>query len=315
LVDWVIGDWLLVMSDYRALLAVLAHPDDESYGPGGTLARYARSGVDVHVAIATDGAAGSIDEKWQGDRSRLAEARAGELEAATRILGVTLHTLDYRDSGYIGDEANKHPQAFINADEDEAVCRVVKLIREIRPQVVLTHDETGGYFHPDHIMCYKITTAAFHAAENPEMYPDIGPAPYQPERLYYSAFSYRWTRFLVRLMRLRGMDPTKVGRNKDVDLTKLGIDPAKITTRINYRPYWDIKRAAGAEHGSQGGGTSYSRLFPGWLQRLIFSDETFMRAYPPPSPGLKERDFFEGLLTFKAVEDGADGGGFQEGLA
>jgi LmbE family N-acetylglucosaminyl deacetylase len=283
------------MTEKRALLAVLAHPDDESYGPGGTLSRYAHNGVDVHVAIATDGAAGSIDEKWQGDRSRLIEARAGELIAATNILGVTLHTLDYRDSGYIGDEANQHPSAFINADEDEAICRVVKLIREIRPQVVLTHDETGGYYHPDHIQCYKITTAAFHAAGDPEKYPAIGLAPYQPEKLYYSAFSYRWTRFIVRLMRLRGLDPTRIGRNKDVDLTRLGIDPAKLTTRVNYGDYWDIKRAASAEHGSQGGGNSFLRLFPRWLQKLIFANDTFMRAYPAPTPGLKEKDLFEGL--------------------
>jgi len=283
------------MTKQYALLAVLAHPDDESYGPGGSLACYAQNGVDVHVAIATDGAAGSVDEKWQGDRSRLVEARAEELKAATEILGVTLHKLGYRDSGYIGDEANKHPSAFINADEDEAVCRVVKLIREIRPQVILTHDETGGYFHPDHIQCYKITTAAFHAAGDPEKYPDVGPAPYQPQKLYYSAISNRWTRILVRIMRLRGQDPTRVGRNKDVDFTRLGVDPAKITTKINYRDYWDVKRSAAAEHGSQGGGTSFTRLFPIWLQKIVFANETFMRAYPPPPPGLKEKDFFEGL--------------------
>ncbi|MFZ0545345.1 MAG: PIG-L deacetylase family protein [Candidatus Promineifilaceae bacterium] len=283
------------MTEHYALLAVLAHPDDESYGPGGTLARYAHSGVDVHVAIATDGAAGSIDEKWQGDRSRLAEARAEELKAATKILGVTLHTLNYRDSGYIGDEANKHPAAFINSDEDEAVCKVVKLIREIRPQVILTHDETGGYFHPDHIQCYKITTAAFYAAGDPEKYPEIGLPSYQPKKLYYSALSNRWIRFMVRLMRLRGIDPTRVGRNKDVDLTRLGVDPARITTRINYRDYWDIKVAAGTEHGSQGGGSSFTRLIPKLLQKLFFANETFMRIYPPPTPGLKEKDFFEGL--------------------
>ncbi|MCI0643792.1 MAG: PIG-L family deacetylase, partial [Chloroflexi bacterium] len=109
----------------RTLLAVLAHPDDESYGLGGTLARYAREGVDVHVAIATDGAAGSIDERWQGDHNRLVEARAEEVKAAAQILGVTLHNLGYRDSGYIGDPANQHPAAFINADQCEAAGRVV----------------------------------------------------------------------------------------------------------------------------------------------------------------------------------------------
>jgi LmbE family N-acetylglucosaminyl deacetylase len=264
----------------RVLLAVLAHPDDESYGIGGTLAMYAAQGVDVHVAIATDGAAGSIDEKWQGDHTRLVEARAKELEAATAILGATLHRLGYRDSGYIGDPANQHPDAFIQADEQEAVGRVVKLINAIRPQVVITHDETGGYFHPDHIMCYKITTAAFFAAT------------YRPERLYYTAFSNKRVQLIIRLMRLRGMDPTKGGRNKDVDFTRIGIPPEKLTTTINYRPFWDAKVRASAEHGSQGGSTSFFRLMPVWLQKILFAKETFMRAYPVPSNGLRERDLF-----------------------
>ncbi|MCI0396879.1 MAG: PIG-L family deacetylase [Chloroflexi bacterium] len=279
----------------RTLLAVLAHPDDESYGLGGTLARYAREGVDVHVAIATDGAAGSIDERWQGDHNRLVEARAEEVKAAAQILGVTLHNLGYRDSGYIGDPANQHPAAFINADQCEAAGRVVRLIRELRPQVVITHDETGGYFHPDHIQCYKITTAAFQAAGSPEQYPDIGPAPYQPERLYYTVFPNRWVKFFIFLMRLRRLDPTKAGRNKDVDFTRLGVPWEKISTAINYRKYWDIKRQASAQHGSQGGGAGFSRLFPTGLQKLIFANEYMMRAHPPAAPGNRERDLFDGL--------------------
>lgn len=279
----------------RALLAVLAHPDDESYGIGGTLARYAAEGVDVHVAIATDGAAGSIDERWHGDRSRLAEARASELEAAADILGVTVHMLGYRDSGYVGDPANEHPAAFINADEEEAVGRVVKLIRQIRPQVVITHDETGGYYHPDHIQCYRITTPAFFAAADPDKYPDLGPAPYQPKRLYYSAFSDRWVKILTTYMRLRGVDPTRAGRNHDIDFTQVGVPSKKITTKINYSEYWETKRLAGVAHGSQGGGTTFSRLFPPWLQRRLLSTETFIRAYPPVPEGYQEKDLFASL--------------------
>lgn len=99
----------------KALLAVLAHPDDESFGPGGTLARYAREGVDVHIAIATDGAAGSVAEGYETAREQLATVRAEELKKAVNILGATLHNLGYRDSGYIGDPANQHPAAFIQA--------------------------------------------------------------------------------------------------------------------------------------------------------------------------------------------------------
>lgn len=276
----------------RRLMAVLAHPDDESYGIGGTLARYAAEGVDVHVAIATDGAAGSIDAKWQGDRSRLAEARANELCKAAEILGVKVHMLGFRDSGYIGDIANEHPEAFKNVDLDQAIGRVVKLIRELCPQVVITHDQTGGYFHPDHIRACEVTTGAFFAAGKANRYPEIGPEPYKPERLYYSAFSNRWVKFLVILMRLRGMDPTRGGRNQDVDFTRIGVDSKKITTTIDYRKYWDVKIEASAAHGSQGGGTSMTRLVPGWIQRQIFGKENFIRVYPPVPEGFHESDLF-----------------------
>lgn len=279
----------------RRLLAVLAHPDDESFGPGGTFARYAAEGVDVHIAIATDGAAGSVAEGYEESREKLAEVRAGELETAVSILGATLHTLGYRDSGYINDPANHHPDAFINADEQEAIGRVVGLIRQIRPQVVITHDETGGYYHPDHIFCWKITTPAFHAAGDPNQYPEIGPAPYQPQRLYYTAFPNTMVKFFTLLMRLRGQDPARAGRNKDIDFTKLGLPRHKIHAAIDYRAYWDVKRQASASHASQGGGTGNSRALPEWLQRRFLARETFIRAVPPAPDGFRENDLFAGV--------------------
>ncbi|MCA9961198.1 MAG: PIG-L family deacetylase [Anaerolineales bacterium] len=279
----------------KRLLAVLAHPDDESFGPGGAFARYAAEGVEVHIAIATDGAAGSVAEGYEDTRSRLAEVRAQELQEAIAVLGAHLHTLGYRDSGYINDPANQHPEAFINADEYEAIGRVVRLIREIRPQVVVTHDETGGYFHPDHIFCWRITTPAFHAAADPAQYPDIGPAPYQPQRLYYTAFPNTWVKFFTLLMRLRGQDPTRSGRNKDIDFTRLGLPNSKIHARIDYRQYWAVKEAASAKHSSQGGGTSRSRMLPVWLQKQIMARDTFLRAYPPVPDGYRETDLFAGV--------------------
>ena len=276
----------------RKLLAVLAHPDDESFGPGGTFAKYAAEGVDVHIAIATDGAAGSVVAAYEDSREQLAAVRAEELQKAVAILGATLHTLDYRDSGYINDPANDHPDAFINADETEAVGRVVKLIREIRPDVVVTHDETGGYFHPDHIMCWRITTPAIQAAADPAQYPEFGLEPFQVSRLYYSVFSNRWVKFAIFVMRLRRQDPTQVGRNKDINLTKLGVDPKKITTVVDYKPYWDVKMAASAEHASQGGGTGGPRRLPVWLMRRFFARDTYMRALPPPENGHREKGLF-----------------------
>lgn len=274
----------------QTLLAVFAHPDDESFGPGGTLAKYAAEGVDVHVAIATDGAAGSVAEGYEGLREQLAEVRREELEAAVGILGVELHMLGYRDSGYIDDAANEHPEAFINVDRDEATGRIVRLIRELRPRVVLTHDETGGYYHPDHIMAHEITTMAFHAAGNPDRYREIGPAPHQPERLYYSVIPNRWLKFYTLVMRLRGQDPTRGGRNEDIDLTQLGRSQDELDARIDIYRYWERKQEAGAQHRSQGGGTSMSRLLPRWLEKRLFRTEYFIRAYPPPREDTWDRD-------------------------
>jgi len=279
----------------QTLLAVFAHPDDESFGPGGTLAKYAAEGADVHVAIATDGAAGSVAEGYEGLREQLAEVRKEELEAAAGILGVELHMLGYRDSGYIDDPANEHPEAFINVDRGEAAGRIVGLIRDLRPRVVLTHDETGGYYHPDHIMAHEITTTAFHEAGDPDRYPEIGPAPYQPERLYYSVIPNRWLKFYTLLMRLHGKDPTRGGRNEDIDLTRLGRSQDELDARINVYRYWDRKQAAGAQHRSQGGGTSMSRLLPQWLEKRLFSTEYFIRAFPPPQEDEWDNDLFPGV--------------------
>ena len=276
----------------RALLTILAHPDDESFGPGGTLARYAAEGVDLHIAIATDGAAGSMEKGHEVEREQLAAVRAEELKAAVRILGGTLHTLGYRDSGMKGDPANDDPNAWIRADVSEAVGKVVKLIRELRPQTIITHDETGGYFHPDHIQCWNITSKAFAAAGDPNQYPDIGPAPYQPERLYYTAFPNRWVKFFVFILRLRRQDPSKMGRNQDIDFTRLGIPPHKIHALIDYRHYWEIKQLASAQHKTQGGGAGFNRWLPVWVQKWLFGRETFMRAIPPAPDGYRERDLF-----------------------
>ncbi len=277
----------------KRLLAVLAHPDDESFGPGGTFARYVAEGVDVHIAIATDGAAGSVVDDYKDAHDRLTAVRAEELQKAVGILGATLHTLGYRDSGYINDPAGEHPDAFINAPMVEAVGKVVALIRQIQPQVVVTHDEMGGYLHPDHIMCWKITTAAFPAAGDLAQYSELGLAPYQPLRLYYSAFSNRWVKWAIFILRLSRRDPTQFGRNKDIDLTKVGVDPARITTVIDYRPYWEVKARASAAHASQGG--AGGRFLPEWLMRRFMAKDTFIRAYPPVNNGFRETNLFAGL--------------------
>ncbi len=267
----------------KCLLAVMAHPDDESFGPGGALAAAVAAGASVHLATMTDGAAGTTDEDLTPDA--LAERRAEELRRAAEILGVTLHHFRHRDSGFHDPVTGSHPEALVNVPEDRLVEELQNLIQEIRPDVVMTHDETGGYGHPDHIRCHEITVAAIRNA-----------APWKPARLYCDATSDRWVRIAIKVMRLLRKDPTRLGANNDVDLTKIGVPAASITTRIDIREHWATKKAAGACHRSQqGAGPPLVRYLPVWALRLLLPAETFVRVLPPGTEGLHETSFFAGL--------------------
>lgn len=266
----------------RRLLAVMAHPDDESFGPGGSLAVAAAEGIAVHLVTMTDGAAGTTADGLAPDA--LATVRAEELQEASTRLGVRLHHLGHRDSGFHDPVAGSHPNALVNVDHDELTSQLSEIIQDIRPHVVMTHDETGGYGHPDHIRCHEITLAAVVSA-----------TPWRPERLYCDVTSDRWMKVAVRTMKLFGQDPTRVGANKDVDLTKIGVPAASITTRIDIRSQWGAKKAAAACHRSQGGGPPHTRYLPVWMLRLLFPRETFIRVTPPSPNTLRETSFFDGL--------------------
>ncbi|CAN5908916.1 PIG-L family deacetylase [soil metagenome] len=275
----------------RRLLGVFAHPDDESFGPAGTLAVHSAAGVDVHIATTTDGAAGAPAPGYP-DGDDLAAVRRSELQCAARRLGATLHHFAYRDSGYIGDPRNSDPRAFINVDAGDPTAELVALIRDIRPDVVITHDENGGYHHPDHIRCHEVVRAAFDAAGDPAQFDDRG-APFAPARLYSETMSNRWIRVATRVMRLVGRDPTRFGVNHDVDLTRVGMDPGRITTRIDVRRGWVAKQAAAACHLSQRGDVGPVNRVPAWVLARVLPTESFIREVPAPWPGLRERSLFE----------------------
>lgn len=275
------------------LLGIFAHPDDESFGPGGTLAKYAAEGVEVHICIATDGDAGSYDPEHLEGFSTIAERRAQELKGAIKVLGATLHTLPYRDSGMEGSEANLHPDCLVQAPVDEAARHIVALFRTVRPHVVVTHDPTGGYFHPDHIKVNEAVSVAWQRTNDPAAYPDLGLAPWQPSRLFWTAMPQTWIRRVIRLLRLFRKDPTRFGRNGDIDLTRLGTPDEQIHTRIDVRNYLRIKDEASSHHASQGGGRMSWLPLPGFVYRRLFGTEPFTQAHPP-SP-LARHDFFEGL--------------------
>ena len=215
-----IGVQLTPMSK-QTLLAVLAHPDDESFGMGGTLALYASRGVDVHLVCATRGEVGEVAPELLKGFHSVAELRESELRCAAGILGLKgVHFLDYRDSGMPGSPDNQHPQALAAQPLEEVAANVVCYIRELKPQVVLTFDPIGGYHHPDHIAIQRATVRAFEQAANPAFAPESLPV-YAPERLYFHTMPHGFMKLAVKLLPLFGRDPHKFGTNGDIDLTAI----------------------------------------------------------------------------------------------
>ncbi len=266
------------------LLSVLAHPDDESFGMGGTLAKYAAKGVEVHLICATRGEAGEVDPEYLDGYSSIADLRVKELNCAVNELGIKpVHLLDYRDSGMTGSPDNDHPRALINAPLEKVADEIANFIRELKPEVVLTFDPIGGYRHPDHIFIHHAATKAFSLAGDPSFISSH--PPYQPARLFYHTIPRYFIRFNVRLLRLLGQDPTKYGKNKDIDLTQMAVDDFPIHARINYKNVKDKKAAASSCHASQGG-QGLTRGLIRWLSWLLGAraEDQFMQAFPEPSP-------------------------------
>jgi LmbE family N-acetylglucosaminyl deacetylase len=282
----------------RTLLGVFAHPDDESFGPGGTLAKYAREGVEVHVCIATDGASGSTEPASAGSGAShsLADVRKHELSCACDVLGVNLHILGYRDSGMEGSPDNRHPQSLYQADLDSVARQLVSLVERVKPQVVITHDPTGGYFHPDHIRVNHAVRRAWSLLRDAEPASDTNGSAgntWTPQRLYYTVIPRSTLRWYLWLLRLQGQDPRHYGRQRDVDLTMVGVPDRNIHVRLNVGAYQSVKQEAGACHSSQGGGSRRWRTGPRWLRRRAMQYEYFVQAYPQPERN--HNDLFAGL--------------------
>jgi len=276
----------------KTLLSVLAHPDDESFGMGGTLAKYAEEGTEVHLICATRGEAGEVAPEFLEGQPSIAQLREMELRCAVEKLGLMkVHLLDYRDSGMSGSADNKNPEALINAPLDQVAKEIAEYIRQIKPQVVLTFDPIGGYRHPDHIFIHQAATKAFYLADDPAFKSSF--PPYKPGKLYYHTIPRHFVRFNVRLLRLLGKNPRKYGKNKDIDLTQIAGQDFPVHARINYKTVKYKKDAAAACHASQGG-EGLTRVFFKWISWLlgIKPEDQFMQAYPEPSQNVQKQDLF-----------------------
>ncbi len=279
----------------HTLLAVLAHPDDETFGMGGTLALHARRGDDVYLVCATRGEVGTVDPEYMGKFNTIAELREAELRCASEHLGLKgVFFLGYRDSGMPGSEDNRHPDAQVAHSVDEVAGKVVKYIRQLKPDAVLTFDPIGGYRHPDHIQIHNATVLAFEKADDPSFHPESG-EPFKPRALYFQVMPRQWLRFATRLMPWFGIDPGKFGRNKDVDLRSLVDVDFPIHVSVDTGSVREVAEAAAHCHASQGGGQMRSGLM-GTIRRLGGDREDYMRAYPPVVNGhRRSRDLLEGI--------------------
>ncbi len=287
----------MTQAEQLTLLAVHAHPDDEAIGTGGILARYSAEGVRVALVSATRGEEGEIVDPSLDQaeaRPRLAEIREAELRCACGVLGVhDLLFLDYRDSGMAGTPENEHPSAFCRAGLEEATGRLVRIIRELRPQVVVTYDEKGGYGHPDHVMTHRVAVSAFEAAGDAARYPEAGLAPWRPSKLYYTALPRSELLRIHTFLKESGL-PSPFDRD-DLTPDSLGTPDERITTRVDVLVYLHQKREALLCHRTQIAADSFFLRMPEEVARQYWAREQFVRVrslVPAPNP---EQDLFAGI--------------------
>ena len=242
----------------RRLLLVHAHPDDECIATGATMARYAAQGAHVTLVTCTLGEEGEVLlpelEHLAVDREdRLGQHRQGELGAAMARLGVTDWRLlggpgRFRDSGMLGTPANQRPDCLWRTDLLVAAGELVSIVREVRPQVVVTYDDFGGYGHPDHIAAHRITHYAIALAESATFRPDLGPA-WSVAKAYWTAFPRSIVRAGIAAMREAGAQDGFAAMDPD-DLPFACEDEA-VTTEIDGSAHLDAKLAALREHRTQ----------------------------------------------------------------
>jgi mycothiol S-conjugate amidase len=287
------------MSEPLCLLQVHAHPDDEASKGAGTTAKYAAEGVRNVLVTCTGGEAGDILNPAADTpevRADLPAVRIKELEDSVAILGyASLHLLGYRDSGMPDTEENRRPDNFWNADFDEAVGKLVKIVRDERPQVIIAYgDDHSFYPHPDHIRAHEIAVSAFEASGIAERFPDAG-APWMPKKLYYSG----WTRRRIQALAnaFAGLD---VDNPFDEFLKEMpGDDDHLFTTEINVGDFLDKRRASLLAHRTQIDPESFWMAVPDDTLREVWPVEEYILARTLVDNGLKpgeiETDLFAGL--------------------
>ena len=290
----------MAVDERLCLMTVHAHPDDEASKGPATIARAAAEGAKTVLVCCTGGEAGDIlNPAMDRDevRSRLGEVRMEELNESVAAIGYEiLELLGYRDSGMPESEHNAHPECFAQAPLEEAVGRLVKLIRVHRPHVIITYgDDQRGYPHPDHLRVHDISVEAFDAAGDPERYPELG-EPWQPLKMYYSV----WSRARMVAMHEKFLE---LGLESPYD-EKWFERPSqddRITTRVDISEFWEVRTQALLAHRTQIDPESKFWFgLPADAMRTVhpYDDYSLARSLvdlPERAPGELEDDVFAGV--------------------
>lgn len=288
------------------LMAVHAHPDDESSKGAATMARYAREGVDVLVCTMTGGERGDILNKAMERpevRANLAAIRAREMDRAREILGVQQAFMGFVDSGLPeGDPKPPLPDGcFAIASTEEAAAPLVRAVREFRPHVLLTYDESGGYPHPDHIKTHDVSVVAFEAAADPDRYPGLGGEPWQPLKMYYHlTFHHAKYVALHEEMLRRGLESPYAKIFEEWEerarrRAEAGWRNLDITTRVRVADYLEVRDQALLAHATQIAPDSSWFACPVDVQRTAWPTEDYHLARSLVDTELPEDDLFAGI--------------------
>lgn len=275
--------------DQKCILAAFAHPDDECFGTAGILRRYADQGIKTALICATRGEVGEISDPALATPETLGQVREQELREACRIIGISdLSFLDYRDG------------MLAKADEVEAVGRIVRQMRRLRPQVVVTFDAKGGYGHTDHIAIHKLTISAFHKAGDPTCYPEQireGLPPYAPQKLYLTALPVSAGRALREQLQAMGVEYRPGGNAATIPVEQMGTPDEEITTVIPLTDReFETKRLALLAHRTQMNPSSFVNRMSPEAFRSWRGAEHFVLVSPPrnAAEGIED-DLFEGV--------------------
>jgi len=279
----------------RCLLSIHAHPDDEASKGASTVAKYKTEGVRAILVTCTGGEEGDILNPVMDlpeVRADLAAVRRRELEAASALIGYDeVVLLGYRDSGMPDSEANARPEAFANADLDEAVARLVEIIRREQPQVILTYgDDQQGYPHPDHLRVHDISLPAFDLAGDASYRPDLG-EPFTPLKMYYSV----WSRARIEATHAKFIELGLESPFSDDWFTRPNQDD-RVTTSIDIGPWFDVRLEALLAHATQvDPDSAFWFGLPRDIARSVHPYEDYILAHSRVETQLPETDLFAGI--------------------